>query len=83
MHSTLSARTVPTDGEFQLTQDYSTEMLDHMIALNVRGEMDVSIDIPTPSAPPFGDPRMTGYFILVLLALVGIGASFIQRLRRI
>ena len=25
------------DGEFQLTQDYSTEMLDHMIALNVRG----------------------------------------------
>ncbi|SDC91337.1 SDR family NAD(P)-dependent oxidoreductase [Rhodococcus tukisamuensis] len=25
------------DGEFQLTQDYSTEMLDRMIALNVRG----------------------------------------------
>ncbi|MGI5144444.1 MULTISPECIES: SDR family NAD(P)-dependent oxidoreductase [unclassified Streptomyces] len=25
------------DGEYQLTQDYSTEMLDHMIALNVRG----------------------------------------------
>ena len=25
------------DGEFQLTQDYSMEMLDHMIALNVRG----------------------------------------------
>ena len=25
------------DGEFRLTQDYSTEMLDHMIALNVRG----------------------------------------------
>ncbi|MFD7229182.1 SDR family NAD(P)-dependent oxidoreductase [Streptomyces sp. NPDC059881] len=25
------------DGEYQLTKDYSTEMLDHMIALNVRG----------------------------------------------
>ncbi|MFC9351784.1 glucose 1-dehydrogenase [Arthrobacter sp. NPDC057013] len=25
------------DGEYQLTTDYSTEMLDHMIALNVRG----------------------------------------------
>jgi NAD(P)-dependent dehydrogenase (short-subunit alcohol dehydrogenase family) len=25
------------DGEHQLTKDYSTEMLDHMIALNVRG----------------------------------------------
>ncbi|MFI6359899.1 SDR family NAD(P)-dependent oxidoreductase [Streptomyces sp. NPDC050743] len=25
------------DGEFQLTTDYSTDMLDHMIALNVRG----------------------------------------------
>jgi apolipoprotein N-acyltransferase len=52
-------------------------------ALNVRGEMDVSIDIPTPSARPFGDPHMTGYFILALLALVGAVASFIQRLRRI
>lgn len=25
------------DGEFQLTQDYSTEMLDRMIAINIRG----------------------------------------------
>lgn len=25
------------DGEYQLTKDYSTEMLDHMIAVNVRG----------------------------------------------
>ncbi|MFD9007102.1 SDR family NAD(P)-dependent oxidoreductase [Streptomyces sp. NPDC059582] len=25
------------DGEYQLTKDYSTEMLDHMIALNIRG----------------------------------------------
>ncbi|GIF98153.1 glucose 1-dehydrogenase [Catellatospora citrea] len=25
------------DGEYQLTKDYSTQMLDHMIALNVRG----------------------------------------------
>jgi NAD(P)-dependent dehydrogenase (short-subunit alcohol dehydrogenase family) len=25
------------DGEYHLTQDYSTEMLDHMLALNVRG----------------------------------------------
>ncbi|BBJ37711.1 short chain dehydrogenase [Streptomyces antimycoticus] len=25
------------DGEFQLTTDYSTEMLDHMIAVNIRG----------------------------------------------
>ena len=52
-------------------------------ALNVRGEMDVTLDIPTPPPPLFGDPRLTGYFILALLALVGVAAHFIQRLRRI
>ena len=52
-------------------------------ALNVRGEMDVLLDIPTPSPSPFGDPRINGYFILALLALFGVCAYFIQRLRRI
>ena len=42
------------------------------LALNVRGEMDVSLDIPTPSPPPLGDPRVNGYLILALLALVGV-----------
>ena len=52
-------------------------------ALNVRGEMDVTLDIPTPSPPLFGDSWLIGYFILALLALVGVAAHFIQRLRRI
>jgi apolipoprotein N-acyltransferase len=52
-------------------------------ALNVRGEMDVSLDIPTLSPLPLGDPRINGYFILALLALFGVCAYFIQRLRRI
>ena len=29
-------------------------------ALNVRGEMDVSLNIPTPSSPLLGDPRING-----------------------
>jgi apolipoprotein N-acyltransferase len=52
-------------------------------ALNVRGQMDVSIAVPSPSPPLLGDPRMAGYFVLALLGLVGMGAYFIQRLRRI
>jgi hypothetical protein len=45
--------------------------------------MDVLLDISTPSPSPFGDPRINGYFILALLALFGVCAYFIQRLRRI
>ena len=52
-------------------------------ALNVRGEMDVSLDIPTLSPLPLGDPRINGYLILALLALFGVCSYFIQRLRRI
>jgi NAD(P)-dependent dehydrogenase (short-subunit alcohol dehydrogenase family) len=33
----LAVNNAGYDGEYQLTQDYSTEMLDHMISLNVRG----------------------------------------------
>ncbi|MCX5313348.1 SDR family NAD(P)-dependent oxidoreductase [Streptomyces sp. NBC_00154] len=36
-HLDVAVNNAGYDGEFQLTQDYSTEMLDHMIALNVRG----------------------------------------------
>jgi NAD(P)-dependent dehydrogenase (short-subunit alcohol dehydrogenase family) len=36
-HLDLALNNAGYDGEYQLTQDYSTEMLDQMIALNVRG----------------------------------------------
>ncbi|MFE4544185.1 SDR family NAD(P)-dependent oxidoreductase [Arthrobacter sp. NPDC056727] len=36
-HLDLALNNAGYDGEYQLTTDYSTEMLDHMIALNVRG----------------------------------------------
>ncbi|MFF1965923.1 SDR family NAD(P)-dependent oxidoreductase [Streptomyces sp. NPDC058232] len=36
-HLDVALNNAGYDGEFQLTQDYSTEMLDRMIALNVRG----------------------------------------------
>jgi NAD(P)-dependent dehydrogenase (short-subunit alcohol dehydrogenase family) len=36
-HLDLALNNAGSDGEYQLTTDYSTEMLDHMIALNVRG----------------------------------------------
>ena len=52
-------------------------------ALNVRGEMDVSLNIPTPSSPLLGDPRINGYLVLALLALIAVAASFIQKLTRI
>ncbi len=52
-------------------------------ALNVRGEMDVSLNIPTPSSPLLGDPRINGFLVLALLALIAVAASFIQKLTRI
>jgi NAD(P)-dependent dehydrogenase (short-subunit alcohol dehydrogenase family) len=36
-HLDLAVNNAGFDGEYQLTKDYSTEMLDHMIALNIRG----------------------------------------------
>lgn len=36
-HLDLALNNAGYDGEYQLTQDYSTEMLDRMIGLNVRG----------------------------------------------
>jgi NAD(P)-dependent dehydrogenase (short-subunit alcohol dehydrogenase family) len=36
-HLDLALNNAGYDGEYQLTKDYSTEMLDHMIALNIRG----------------------------------------------
>jgi apolipoprotein N-acyltransferase len=52
-------------------------------ALNVRGELDVTISIPTPAPPLLGDSRRNGYLVMALLALVGIGMSLSQKLRRI
>ncbi|WP_308313392.1 SDR family NAD(P)-dependent oxidoreductase [Streptomyces sp. G1] len=33
----MAAEGALVDGEYQLTQDYSTDMLDTMIAVNIRG----------------------------------------------
>lgn len=46
-HLDLALNNAGYDGEYQLTTDYSTEMLDHMIALNVRG---VFLSMSTSSA---------------------------------
>jgi apolipoprotein N-acyltransferase len=52
-------------------------------ALNVRGTLDVTLDVPTPSSPPLGDPSRNGYAVMGLLAAFGVGMSLVQRLRRI
>lgn len=52
-------------------------------ALNVRGTLDVTLSVPTPSTRPFGDPERNGLMVLGLLAVAGIAMSLVQRLRRI
>jgi hypothetical protein len=41
------------------------------------------LTVPTPSPASLGDATRNGYAVAGLLALVGIGTSLVQRLRRI
>jgi apolipoprotein N-acyltransferase len=52
-------------------------------ALNVRGTLDVTLNVPTPSPAQLGDATRNGFAVAGLLALVGIGMSLMQRVRRI
>lgn len=52
-------------------------------ALNVRGTLDVTLDIPAPAPPLLGDPERNGLVVIASLAVVGLGMSLVQRLRRI
>ena len=52
-------------------------------ALNVRGTLDVTLNVPTPSPALLGDAGRNGLVVAGLLALVGIGINVLQRLRRI
>lgn len=52
-------------------------------ALNVRGALDATVEIPTLSPSPFGDPGRNGLAIAGVLGLIGICLNFMQRLRRV
>jgi apolipoprotein N-acyltransferase len=52
-------------------------------ALNVRGALDVTLEIPALSAPPFGNSDRNGLAVAGLLAFFGVGLYFVQRLRRV
>lgn len=52
-------------------------------ALNVRGTLDVTLDVPTPQPPRFGNPERNGMIVAGLLALMGLWLNLRQRLRRI
>jgi apolipoprotein N-acyltransferase len=52
-------------------------------ALNVRGTLDATLDIPAVSPRPFGNPGRNGLALAGLLALVGVCLNLVQRLRRV
>lgn len=52
-------------------------------ALNVRGALDVTVDVPAPQPPRFGNPDRNGMIVAGLFALMGLGLSLRQRIRRI
>jgi len=52
-------------------------------ALNVRGTLDVNLDVPTPEPPPLGDPGRNGLIVAAFLAAIGISLNLVQRLRRV
>jgi len=52
-------------------------------ALNVRGTLDATLEVPTRAAAPLGDPERNGLAVVALLAIVGLGMNLVQRLRRI
>ena len=54
------------DGEFQLTQDYSTEMLDHMIAVPTFAQVSaISVAGSIPGSSTRKGPRRCGLFLWV------------------
>jgi apolipoprotein N-acyltransferase len=52
-------------------------------ALNVRGTLDVNLDIPSPAPPPLGDEGRNGLIVAAFLAALGISLNLVQRLRRV
>jgi len=52
-------------------------------ALNVRGTLDATLEIPAPSPPPLGDPARNGLIVAGFLAALGIFLNLVQRLRRV
>lgn len=52
-------------------------------ALDVRGTLDVTVDVPSVSPPSMGDPERNGLAVMALLAVMAVSMNLIQRLRRI
>lgn len=51
-------------------------------ALNVRGALDGTLEIPAPTPPRLGDPERNGLIVVALMAAAALLLNLMQRLRR-